>query len=89
MARLPLTVALEHYDRHVPLLDGTVTHEALDLTTLHVGFADDLRALLGVPRDVEVIAIVPLGYPRDRFGPTRRKPVDEVAFLDHWGVPLR
>ena len=59
------------------------------LTTLHVGFADDLRALLGVPRDVEVIAIVPLGYPRDRFGPTRRKPVDEVAFLDRWGVPLR
>jgi 4,5-dihydroxyphthalate decarboxylase len=37
MARLPLTMALEHYDRHVPLLDGTVTHEALDLTVLHVG----------------------------------------------------
>lgn len=37
MPRLPLTVALEHYDRHVPLLDGSVTHEALDLTVLHVG----------------------------------------------------
>jgi nitroreductase len=55
------------------------------LTTLHRGFEDALRALLAIPGSVEVVALVPLGYPRDRFGPTRRKPVEEVTFVDRWG----
>jgi nitroreductase len=58
------------------------------LTTLHAAFEADLKALLGMPDHVEVAALVPLGYPLDRFGPTRRKTVDEVAFLDTWGTPL-
>ena len=58
------------------------------LTTLHRGFENDLKALLEVPAAVEVVAIVPLGHPTDRFGPTRRKPVAEVAFLDRWGKPF-
>jgi nitroreductase len=58
------------------------------LTTLHTAFADALKAQLAIPRPVEVVALVPLGYPADRFGPTRRKPVDEIAFLDRWGTPL-
>ena len=59
------------------------------LTTLHRTFEDDLRSLLGIPPAVEVAALVPLGYPRDRPGPTRRKPVEEVAFVDRWGTPFR
>jgi nitroreductase len=55
------------------------------LTTLHRGFDDALRPLLDIPASVEVVAIVPLGYPRDRFGPTRRKPVEDVTFIDRWG----
>jgi nitroreductase len=55
------------------------------LTTLHRGFEDDLKALLAIPAPVEVTAIVPVGWPSDRFGPTRRKPVAEVAFVDRWG----
>jgi len=58
------------------------------LTTLHRLFEHDLRTLLALPATVEPVAIVPLGWPRDRPGPTRRKPVDEVAFLDAWGTPL-
>jgi nitroreductase len=57
------------------------------LTTLHTAFAPTLAARLGIPPSVEVVALVPVGYPRDRFGPTRRKPVEEVAFLDRWGAP--
>src|SRR3954469_21674692 len=37
MANLPLTIALEHYDRHVPFFEGTVTPEGVDLTVLNVG----------------------------------------------------
>ena len=58
------------------------------LTTLHRGFEDDLAATLAIPAQVEVAALIPLGYPADRFGPTRRKPVEAVAFLDGWGRPL-
>ncbi len=37
MARLGLTLALEHYDRHVPFFDGTVKPEEIELTAFHVG----------------------------------------------------
>ena len=56
------------------------------LTTLHRGFEDDLKRLLDIPSAVEVVAMVPLGYATDHFGPTRRKPVEEVAFLDRFGA---
>ena len=59
------------------------------LTTLHRGFEDALKALLDVPATVEIAALVPLGYPRDRFGPTRRKPVEAVASLERWGRAFR
>jgi nitroreductase len=58
------------------------------LTTLHRAFESDLRALLALPATVEPVVLVPLGFPADRFGPTRRRPVDEIAFLDAWGTPL-
>src|SRR5262249_16237999 len=49
------------------------------LTTLHRTFEEDLKALLAIPAHVEVAALVPLGHPRDRFGPTRRRPLGDVA----------
>ncbi|HVM66966.1 MAG TPA: nitroreductase family protein [Acidimicrobiales bacterium] len=58
------------------------------LTTLHRGVEDELAAALAIPPGVEVAALVPLGYPADHFGPTRRKSLDAVAFLDGWGRPL-
>jgi 4,5-dihydroxyphthalate decarboxylase len=37
MARLELTLALEHYDRLVPFFDGTVAPEEILLNAFHVG----------------------------------------------------
>jgi 4,5-dihydroxyphthalate decarboxylase len=37
MSNVKMTLAVAHYDRHVPLLDGTVTVEGIDLTVLEVG----------------------------------------------------
>lgn len=45
----------------------------------------DVKMLLGIPDDWETVALIPLGYPRDKFGPVRRKPVEEVTFYDRWG----
>lgn len=38
-----LTMALSHYDRHVPLFDGTVTADGLDLDVLEVGQSHALK----------------------------------------------
>ena len=37
MAKVPMTLALAHYDRHIPLLDGTVQVDGVDLSVLDVG----------------------------------------------------
>lgn len=43
MAQPKLTMALSHYDRHVPLFDGSVSAEGIDLTVLEVGQSHPLR----------------------------------------------
>jgi nitroreductase len=58
------------------------------LTTIHLYREEQVKAALGIPADVDTYALVPLGYPTDRFGPLRRKPVEDVAFLDRWGDRL-
>jgi hypothetical protein len=42
--------------------------------------------LLGIPPGIETMALIPLGWPLDRHGPTRRKPPEQVAFWDRWGA---
>jgi 4,5-dihydroxyphthalate decarboxylase len=43
MANPKLTIALSHYDRHVPFFDGTVQAEEIDLNALIVGQSDRQR----------------------------------------------
>jgi nitroreductase len=43
------------------------------------------RRVLGLPHSVTPVAVIPIGWPRGRYGPTTRKPVGEVAHLDRWG----
>jgi nitroreductase len=59
------------------------------LTTLHVIMEDELKAMLKIPPEVSTWALLPIGYPVDKFGPVRRKPVEEVAYRDRWGEPWR
>jgi nitroreductase len=43
------------------------------------------RRALGLPWNITPCAVVPLGWPRGRYGPTRRRPVEEVVSLDRYG----
>jgi len=43
MAQLKLTMALSHYDRHLPLFDGSVQGEGVDLQVLEVGQSNPLK----------------------------------------------
>lgn len=56
------------------------------ITTNHIRCEDEVKAVLGLPPDVSTYALMPIGYPRGKFGPLSRKPVSEVAYADRWGV---
>jgi nitroreductase len=56
------------------------------ITTNHLLYENDVRAVLGIPADVFTYALMPIGFPIGRYGPLSRKPVEQVAFADGWGV---
>jgi nitroreductase len=43
------------------------------------------RRILGIPWRITPVAIVPLGWPEGRYGPTTRRPVEEVTSIDRFG----
>ncbi len=43
MANLQLSMALSHYDRHIPLFDGSVQADGVDLQVLEVGQSSPLK----------------------------------------------
>ncbi len=55
------------------------------LTTIHRQRQDEVRELLGIPPEVDTAALIPLGYPRGRWGVAKRRPLEEVVFADRWG----
>ena len=56
------------------------------ITTNHIRCEDEVKAVLGLPEDVSTYALMPIGYPEGKFGPLARRPVEEVAYADRWGV---
>ena len=71
------------------LLAATAEGLGSALTTLPTFFPAELAELVGLPEGVRALAVVPLGYPEKPLRPGRRRPVEEVAFLDRYGEPLR
>ena len=57
------------------------------ITTVHRRYETEIKELLGIPEGVDTAALIPLGYPLEekQFGPARRRPIEEVSFLDKWG----
>ena len=47
----------------------------------------ELRAELKIPENNQIYCMLPIGYPTDRQGPVKRKPVGDIAYLDAFGAP--
>lgn len=47
-----------------------------------------IKHALKLPVSVEPVCLVPLGWPRGRYGPTSRKPASEVLHIDTYGNRL-
>ena len=57
------------------------------LTTLYLIHEKEAEAALGLPEDMHSYAILPLGFPKGKFGPVRRTAVSDVVYQDKWGTP--
>jgi nitroreductase len=55
------------------------------LTTLPLWNRFAARRALGLPLNVEPVAVVPVGWPRGAYGPTTRRAVEEITSLDRYG----
>jgi nitroreductase len=56
------------------------------LTTLHLLYERGIKERLGIPAEIETVAMIPIGWPVGRFGPVRRAPVETVTYWDRWGA---
>lgn len=54
------------------------------LTTLHKLHDQELKDLLDIPDNVETVALIPIGHPIGKYGPTTRRPVGEVTHQERW-----
>jgi nitroreductase len=51
---------------------------------------DEVKSLLNIPANLDVLAILPFGYPSAAVGKGKkqRKPLSEVANLSRFGQPF-
>jgi nitroreductase len=55
------------------------------MTTAHEMVDKPLRELLAIPQDAHPVALIPIGFPDANFGPTKRKPIEDVIRFNSWG----
>ncbi|MGL4304592.1 MAG: nitroreductase family protein [Mycobacteriaceae bacterium] len=54
------------------------------LTTWHHFLESEFKAVLGIPARVETFAIIPVGWPKGKFGPITRRPTEKAIRRDRW-----
>jgi nitroreductase len=97
-APLAIAVAAERSSRF-GVSDASRAIQSMILTAWAEGVAsnwtgftgmDEVRSILGIPEEYDVVAVVPIGYPTRKLGRgrKRRKPLAEVASRDRFGRPF-
>jgi nitroreductase len=54
------------------------------LTTLHRSFGEECDRWLGLPENCPTCAMIPIGWPRGRYGRPPRQPVDDCLYWDRY-----
>jgi nitroreductase len=67
------------------LLAARAVNLGAALTTIPLWNLIAVRRILGLPWNITPCAVIPLGWPLGRYGPTTRKPVHEVVSFDRFG----
>ncbi len=87
----PTTYAISDASRAIQSMLLTAWSEGLGSNWVGFGGLDNLKSVLGIPANLEVFAVLPMGYPQDEIkgqGKKRRKALAEVAYREHWGQPF-
>ena len=75
---IDVAIALEHI-----CLQAT----ELGLATCWIGsfYPDQVRPIVGIPPEIEIVELMALGYPADATKEHRREPVEKVVSYEKWG----
>ncbi|MEX0664234.1 MAG: nitroreductase family protein [Acidimicrobiia bacterium] len=68
------------------LLAATALGLASALTTISMGFTEDLQKMLDLPAHVVPQAIIPIGHPVKQLGPSKRDPYEGHTHRDRYGT---
>jgi nitroreductase len=96
-APLAIVVGMEHSPFAVS--DASRAIQSMILTAWEqgvgsnwVGFGNlkQVNPVLGMPEEIEILAIIPFGYPQASIGKgqKKRKPLGEVAHRERWDQPF-
>ncbi|CAB4363688.1 MAG: nitroreductase [Actinobacteria bacterium] len=69
------------------LLGATALGLGSCLTTLATFRADEMRALVGFPPEIDPVAVIPVGHPRRLLTPPQRASLSEKVFGERYGEP--
>ena len=54
------------------------------LTAWHLMLEHEWKKELGIPKDMNTYAVIPIGWPRGKFGPVSRRPAAEAIHRERW-----
>ena len=96
-APLAIVVGMEHSPHAVS--DASRAIQSMILTAWSQGIGSNwtgfdnlkhINPVLGIPQEIEILSILPFGYPVAALGKgrKRRKPLGEVAHRERWNQPF-
>ena len=99
VASAPLAIVVAMHKTKLSIADASRAIQSMVLTAWSegvgsnwVGFMglDEVKPILGIPDDLDVLAVIPFGYPPRAIGKGKkqRKPLSEVAHRGRFGQPF-
>jgi nitroreductase len=77
-----------YQDKEIPedVLQKVLEAASLGLGTCWIGafYQDQVKEILGVPENVRISSLMPLGYPKELDTKTERKPLSEIICYDKY-----
>ena len=100
IAQAPVAIAVVIENTPFAVSDASRAIQSMILTAWSdgvgsnwVGFQglNEVKALLGIPEELGLLAVLPFGYPAQALGQGKkqRKPLSEVAHRERFGQPLK
>jgi nitroreductase len=99
IAQAPLAIAVVMEKSKYAVSDASRAIQSMVLTAWSEGVGsnwtgfgglDDVKPLLGIPAELDVLAVIPFGYPAKAIGKgkKKRKPLSQVAHRERFDQPF-